>query len=91
MVLRNSSSRSPGPYCHTLNTGVVGGSWVVDRDFESHVHHENNVEFSHVNNLVKHSPWVPMDCEELRTHTKTKAPAVRGGGGGGMVFLVYFG
>ena len=24
----------------TLTNGVVGGTWVVGRDFESHVHHE---------------------------------------------------
>ena len=38
----------PRPYHHTLclrpvtlQYGVVGRTWVVGREFESHVHHEN--------------------------------------------------
>ena len=34
-----SSSRSLGPYCITLNTGVVDRTWTVGREFESHVHY----------------------------------------------------
>ena len=69
---------------NALTNGVVDIPWVVGRDFESHIHQENALKKKKVNflvkNLLNHSPWVPRDCEELRSmhvrpHTKTKDPA----------------
>ena len=66
---------------NAFTNGVVDRPWVVGREFESHVHHENaflkNSAFAHVTNMINHSPWVPRDCKELRSrhvrpHTKTK-------------------
>ena len=74
----------------TKINGDDGRTWGVGREFECHVHHETRFKKKgHVpdaNNLIKHSPWVPAYCEELRTrharsHTKTKHPAVPKGGG----------
>ena len=67
--------------------GVDDRPWVVGREFESHVHHENafSRKVNFLKNLINHSPWVPRDCQELRTwhvrpHTKTKDPPVQKGG-----------
>ena len=73
---------------NALTNGVVDRPWVVGREFEYHVHHENFLdksEFPRVKNLANHFPWVPRDCKELRSrhvqpHTKTKNPAVQRGG-----------
>ena len=50
---------------NVFTNGVVDRPWVVGREFESHVHHENfflkKSEFPHVKNLMNHSPWVPRD------------------------------
>ena len=44
---------------NALTNGVVGRPWVVDREFESHVHHETDLK-KKVNfimkNLINHFP-----------------------------------
>ena len=65
--------------------GVVDRPWVVGHEYESHVQHEKRLlkksEYPHVKILIDDSPWMPRDCEEIRSrhvrpHTKTKNPAV---------------
>ena len=54
----------------TFTNGVDGRSWVVGREFESHVHHEDRVlkksEFPHdkCQESEKHF-WIPRNCNRV--------------------------
>ena len=67
---------------NALTNGVVDRPWVVGREFESHVHHENaflrKVIFSHVKNLIKHCPWAPRDFKNfgLGTYGPIRRPSI---------------
>ena len=64
----------------TLTNGVDGRTWVVRREFESHVHHEiafqRKVSFSHVKNLKNAcgSPEIGTACGGASTRKLRSVP-----------------
>ena len=67
----------------TFANGVDGRTWVVGREFETHLHHENRFlkksEFPHVKNLknASGSPEIVPACGDASTRKIRSVP--RGG------------